>query len=44
MNEGLDEAATIDALTLFRTALTEAGDPHRDPRTAIATASARSQG
>jgi hypothetical protein len=36
MNAGLDEAATVGALTLFRSSLTVGGDPHRDPRVAIA--------
>jgi hypothetical protein len=35
MNAGLDETATIDALSLFRTALQSPGDPNRDPRVAI---------
>ena len=36
MNAGLDEAATLRAMTLFRDALISTGDPHRDPRVAIA--------
>ena len=36
MNAGLDEAGTVGALTLFRSSLTVAGDPNRDPRVAIA--------
>ena len=36
MNAGLDEAATLRAMTLFRDALATTGDPHRDPRVAIA--------
>jgi hypothetical protein len=35
MNAGLEEAATVGALTLFRSSLSVAGDPHRDPRVAI---------
>jgi hypothetical protein len=37
MNAGLDQDATARALTLFRDSLTATGDPHRDPRVAIAT-------
>lgn len=37
MNCGLEEDATVQALTLFRDSLTVAGDPNRDPRVAIAT-------
>ena len=36
MNAGLDEDAKLRAITLFRDALTTTGDPHRDPRVAIA--------
>lgn len=36
MNAGLDEDGTIGALTAFRTSLSAAGDPNRDPRVAIA--------
>ena len=35
MNAGLDEDATLQAMTLFRDALATIGDPHRDPRVAI---------
>ena len=37
MNAGLDEDATLQAMTLFRDALATIGDPNRDPRVAIAT-------
>jgi hypothetical protein len=37
MNAGLDEAATTNALDLFRSSLGVPGDPHRDPAVAIAT-------
>lgn len=37
MNAELAEDGTVRALTLFRTALTSAGDPNRDPRVAIAS-------
>ncbi len=37
MNAGLDDEATVRALTLFRQALETTGDPHRDPRVAIAS-------
>jgi hypothetical protein len=40
MNAGLSDAVAERALTLFRTALLASGDPHRDPRVAIAAASA----
>jgi hypothetical protein len=43
MNAGLDEETTTNALSLFRTALTAPGDPHRDPAVAIATSSAGTQ-
>jgi hypothetical protein len=36
MNAGLDAEATLRAMTLFRDALITSGDPHRDPRVAIA--------
>ncbi len=36
MNAGLDADATLRAMTLFRDALVTTGDPHRDPRVAIA--------
>lgn len=36
MNAGLDETGTVGALTLFRCSLNATGDPHRDPRVAIA--------
>ena len=36
MNAGLGDA-TIDAITLFRDALTHLDDPNRDPAVAIAT-------
>lgn len=36
MNAGLDSDQTLRAMTLFRDSLTTAGDPHRDPRIAIA--------
>ncbi len=36
MNAGMDDAATLRAMTLFRDALTSTDDPHRDPRVAIA--------
>jgi hypothetical protein len=36
MNAGLDADATLRAMTLFRDALATTGDPHRDPRVAIA--------
>jgi hypothetical protein len=36
MNAGLDAEATLRAMTLFRDALITTGDPHRDPRVAIA--------
>ena len=38
MNAGLDQDGTVHALSLFRDSLTTAGDPHRDPRVAIAAA------
>lgn len=38
MGAGLAEADTVRALTLFRTAVENPGDPHRDPRLAIAAA------
>jgi hypothetical protein len=40
MNAGLDQDSTVRALTLFRAALGVIGDPHRDPRVAIAVQSA----
>lgn len=36
MNAGLDPDATLRAMTLFQNALATTGDPHRDPRVAIA--------
>ncbi len=36
MSAGLDDDAAARALELFRTSLTQPGDPHRDPRAAIA--------
>ncbi len=42
MNAGLDQDATARALTLFRESLTTTGDPHRDPRVAIATVTSSS--
>jgi hypothetical protein len=36
MNAGLDTAAGLRAITLFRDSLSRADDPHRDPRVAIA--------
>ena len=41
MNAGLDDATTATALDLFRGALSAPGDPHRDPRAAIAKASGK---
>lgn len=38
MEAGLTEDETVQALTLFRDALSTPGDPHRDPRAAIAAA------
>jgi hypothetical protein len=38
MNAGLDQDGTVHALSLFRDSLTTMGDPHRDPRVAIAAA------
>lgn len=38
MNAGLDQDGTVRALSLFRESLTTIGDPHRDPRVAIAAA------
>lgn len=43
VNAGLSLEATEHALTLFQTALTTAGDPHRDPRAAIASATGGSK-
>lgn len=37
MNAGLDEPATMQAITLFRDALVAFDDPNRDPRVAIAS-------
>jgi hypothetical protein len=39
MNAGLDDDATLRAMTLFQESLVTAGDPHRDPRVAIANSS-----
>jgi len=36
MNADLDDDAVLRAITLFRNSLREPGDPHRDPRVAIA--------
>jgi hypothetical protein len=41
MNAGLDQDETVRALSLFRDSLTTLGDPHRDPRQAIAAAAKR---
>lgn len=38
MDAGMDEAGTLHALELFRDSLQTEGDPHRDPRAAIAAA------
>jgi hypothetical protein len=38
MSAGLDEDVAVQALTLFRTAVENPGDPNRDPRAAIAAA------
>ena len=38
MHAGLDEPSAELALTLFRDALDQPGDPNRDPRAAIAAA------
>ena len=40
MNAELDADARLRAITLFRDSLTSAGDPHRDPRVAIANSGA----
>lgn len=40
MNAGLDDATAAAALDLFRTALSNPGDPHRDPRVAVTEATA----
>jgi hypothetical protein len=37
LGAGLSDADAMDALGLFQTALSHPGDPHRDPRAAIAT-------
>jgi hypothetical protein len=39
MNAGLDEDATVGALSLFRASLGTTGDANRDPRVAIAASS-----
>lgn len=39
MNAGLDDDTAAAALGLFREALANPGDPHRDPRSAISHAS-----
>lgn len=44
MNAGLDEPVTLEALSLFRTALGDPLDPNRDPRAALAAAEASSPG
>lgn len=36
MNAGLDDDATVEAMTLFRDAIGAADDPYRDPRKVIA--------
>ena len=36
MNAGLDDEATLRAMTLFRDALKTTGDPYHNPRVAIA--------
>lgn len=36
MTADLDEAQRLRAMTLFRDSFAEVGDPHRDPRVAIA--------
>jgi hypothetical protein len=36
MNAELDDEARLRAMTLFRDSLSKTGDPHRDPRVAIA--------
>ena len=36
MNAGLDADALLKAMTLFQNALATTGDPHHDPRVAIA--------
>ncbi len=38
MGAGLPEEGAVQALTLFRDALVQPGDPNRDPRVAIAAA------
>jgi hypothetical protein len=38
LESGLDEAKQIAAMSLFANALHTQGDPHRDPREAIAAA------
>jgi hypothetical protein len=38
MGAGLSDEVAVRALGLFRDALATVGDPHRDPRSAIATA------
>jgi hypothetical protein len=38
MQAGLSDSDTLTALTLFRDSLGVSGDPNRDPRVAIATA------
>lgn len=38
MEAGLDDGATLQAIELFRDSLHNVGDPHRDPRAAIAAA------
>ena len=38
MNAGLDDDATLQAISWFRDSLETTGDPHRDPRVAIADA------
>lgn len=38
MNAGSDDDTATAALQLFNTALTSPGDPHRDPRVALAAA------
>jgi hypothetical protein len=44
MNAGLDADAALRAMTLFGDSLHRAGDPHRDPRVAIANSVAAPPG
>ncbi len=43
MNAGLPEDGAVQALNLFRDALSMPGDPHRDPARAIAAATVESE-